>query len=120
MALNNQGLSRLALGGVAASVEALQAAVEITAALTGEDPERFEPNHARHLATLVGCGGVVAGTAGQGGDTRRRAGADQQGQYVGGHAQEIHTWRRLLCPRAVADTAAVDGGGAPVPGIQVS
>jgi tetratricopeptide (TPR) repeat protein/transcriptional regulator with XRE-family HTH domain len=52
MALNNQGLSRLALGDVAASVEALQAAVEITAALAGEDPERFEPDHARHLADL--------------------------------------------------------------------
>ncbi|MFJ7345806.1 hypothetical protein ACIQU3_36700 [Streptomyces sp. NPDC101110] len=52
MALNNQGLSRLALGDVAASVEALQTAVEITAALAGEDPERFEPDHARHLADL--------------------------------------------------------------------
>ncbi|QUC59153.1 helix-turn-helix transcriptional regulator [Streptomyces sp. A2-16] len=52
MALNNQGLSRLALGDVAASVEALQAAVEITAALAGEDPGRFEPDHARHLADL--------------------------------------------------------------------
>lgn len=52
LALNNQGLSLLALGDVAASVEALQAAVEITAALAGEDPERFEPDHARHLASL--------------------------------------------------------------------
>lgn len=36
---------------------------------------------------LVRCGDVVGSTAGQGGDTRCRAGADQQGQYVSGHAQ---------------------------------
>ncbi len=36
---------------------------------------------------LVRCWDVVASTAGQGGDTRRRAGADQQGQYVSGHTQ---------------------------------